>query len=382
MASRGSRRFQLRRRHYQTKKGNFGLRHDSHNRQPFGRFVRHSDGAPKVAVPVAMTAERTPFAVLMTALGESLGLPSPAAPNSGPYRPAPSNLVAQRQCSQKKRKRTVACGHCDACGRDDCGKCLNCLDKPKFGGQGIRKQSCLERKCRFPTSATITSLTVSTPDEPTPAEARPPPKPANRDRQEWDEFWGAVDCCMRLQSSPNLGSAIAEREEHASKKARTARCGSCAGCVRGDCGQCKNCLDKPKFGGRGIKKQACLSRVCCNPQEHEGVESPGVPLPFASRARGCRAGEGEGACAHFPRLSTPHTSHHHRTLPRTVPLRMDHPHPPTLPPPPLPPMRRLEPEPRAEQAAQGGLLQRRPLAAPAGLRHPPHGRHGEGVTPG
>ena len=304
MASRGSRRFQLRRRHYQTKKGNFGLRHGSHNRQPFGRFVRHPDGAPKVAVPVAMTAERTPFAVLMTALGESLGLPSPAAPNSGPYRPAPSNLVAQRQCSQKKRKRTVACGHCDACGRDDCGKCLNCLDKPKFGGQGIRKQSCLERKCRFPTSATITSLTVSTPDEPTPAEARPPPKPANRDRQEWDEFWGAVDCCMRLQSSPNLGSAIAEREEHASKKARTARCGSCAGCVRGDCGQCKNCLDKPKFGGRGIKKQACLSRVCCNPQEHEGVESPGAsPLCLACAwVQGWRGG---GSVRPFPTIIQP-----------------------------------------------------------------------------
>ena len=227
-----------------------------------------------------MTAERTPFAVLMTALGESLGLSSPTAPNSGSNTPAPSNPAAQQQCTQKKRKRTVACGHCDACGRDDCGTCLNCLDKPKFGGQGIRKQSCLERKCRFPTSATITTITVSTPDGPTLAEPRPPPKPANRDRQEWDEFWGAVDCCMRLQSSPHLGSIITESADHANKKIRTARCGSCTGCVRGDCGECKNCLDKPKFGGRGIKKQACLQRVCCNPQE-EGVESPGALLAFA-----------------------------------------------------------------------------------------------------
>jgi len=44
--------------------------------------------------------------------------------------------------------------------------------------------------------------------------------------------------------------------------ARLSRCGSCAGCTRGDCGECKNCLDKPKFGGRGIKKQACLRRTC------------------------------------------------------------------------------------------------------------------------
>jgi len=40
--------------------------------------------------------------------------------------------------SAKKRKRTVACGQCDACCRDDCGTCLNCLDKPKFGGSGAR----------------------------------------------------------------------------------------------------------------------------------------------------------------------------------------------------------------------------------------------------
>ena len=327
-----------------------------------------------------MTAERTPFAVLMTALGESLGLPSPAAPNSGPNKPAPSNPVAQQQCTQKKRKRTVACGHCDACGRDDCGTCLNCLDKPKFGGQGIRKQSCLERKCRFPTSATITTLTVSTPDEPTYAEPRAPPKPANRDRQEWDEFWGAVDCCMRLQSSPNLGSTVVESFDHANKKTRSARCGGCQGCVRGDCGDCKNCLDKPKFGGRGIKKQACLSRVCCNPQE-DGVESPGGLLsPLRPRARGTWAGEGGGGHipSPYPPPPPPPPPHHHRTLPITafLPSRVDHPPPPTCPhPPPLPPPRRLEPEPRAEQADQGGLLQRRPLALPAGVRDPPHRRH-------
>ena len=43
-----------------------------------------------------------------------------------------------------------------------------------------------------------------------------------------------------------------------------------------DCGECKNCLDKPKFGGRGIKKQACLRRSCYNPQEGSD-ESPSSP---------------------------------------------------------------------------------------------------------
>ena len=46
--------------------------------------------------------------------------------------------------------------------------------------------------------------------------------------------------------------------------------------MHGDCGECKNCLDKPKFGGRGIKKQACLRRSCYNPQEGSD-ESPSSP---------------------------------------------------------------------------------------------------------
>ena len=45
-----------------------------------------------------------------------------------------------------------------------------------------------------------------------------------------------------------------------------ARCGNCEGCLRGNCGTCKNCLDKPKYGGRGVRKQACLRRVCCKPR--------------------------------------------------------------------------------------------------------------------
>ena len=36
----------------------------------------------------------------------------------------------------------------------------------------------------------------------------------------------------------------------------------CDGCVRPDCGKCKMCLDKPKYGGPGKKKQRCLKRQC------------------------------------------------------------------------------------------------------------------------
>ncbi|XP_044206386.1 DNA ligase 1-like isoform X2 [Thunnus albacares] len=44
-------------------------------------------------------------------------------------------------------KRQGACRKCTACLREDCGKCINCLDKRKFGGPATRKQRCQLRVC-------------------------------------------------------------------------------------------------------------------------------------------------------------------------------------------------------------------------------------------
>ena len=50
---------------------------------------------------------------------------------------------------------------------------------------------------------------------------------------------------------------------HVGKRKR--RCGQCAGCLATDCGRCVACRDKPKFGGSGIRKQACLRKQCTQP---------------------------------------------------------------------------------------------------------------------
>ena len=41
------------------------------------------------------------------------------------------------------------CGNCDGCLKRECQKCLYCKDKPKYGGLGIKKQKCIERKCKL-----------------------------------------------------------------------------------------------------------------------------------------------------------------------------------------------------------------------------------------
>ena len=152
---------------------------------------------------------------------------------------------------------------------------------------GIRKQSCLERKCRQPTAAPVPGGPSSNAVHPNIAgvvaavglakaaagasgcmpcgpdgESKPGMPPA-MPPQEWDAFWGAVECCMLLQAGAS-GTIDGEYAAGA-KRARTNRCGTCIGCTRGDCGTCKNCRDKPKFGGPGVKKQACVRRTCNNP---------------------------------------------------------------------------------------------------------------------
>tara|TARA_B100000963_G_scaffold131787_1_gene114827 strand:+ start:2182 stop:2514 length:333 start_codon:yes stop_codon:yes gene_type:complete len=41
----------------------------------------------------------------------------------------------------------VRCGECLPCLRRDCGVCANCQDKRQFGGNGVRKRACMERRC-------------------------------------------------------------------------------------------------------------------------------------------------------------------------------------------------------------------------------------------
>jgi len=50
---------------------------------------------------------------------------------------------------EKQRKRRKSrCGKCHGCNvPDDCGKCKQCLDMKKFGGEGRMKQKCKLRRC-------------------------------------------------------------------------------------------------------------------------------------------------------------------------------------------------------------------------------------------
>merc|ERR1712106_124457 len=56
-----------------------------------------------------------------------------------------STIRKKDENTQKTKK--VACKTCKACKAVDCGVCLFCKDKPKFGGPSKLKQRCLQRVC-------------------------------------------------------------------------------------------------------------------------------------------------------------------------------------------------------------------------------------------
>ncbi|XP_077577695.1 histone-lysine N-methyltransferase 2B isoform X2 [Stigmatopora nigra] len=44
--------------------------------------------------------------------------------------------------------RSRRCGVCKGCNHEeDCGSCINCLDKPKFGGPNTKRQCCVYKRC-------------------------------------------------------------------------------------------------------------------------------------------------------------------------------------------------------------------------------------------
>lgn len=51
----------------------------------------------------------------------------------------------------------------------------------------------------------------------------------------------------------------------AKKNHRFKACSKCSGCKRENCGECTYCLDMPRFGGSGLLKQKCETRICINP---------------------------------------------------------------------------------------------------------------------
>ncbi|XP_077951308.1 histone-lysine N-methyltransferase 2A isoform X2 [Gasterosteus aculeatus] len=83
---------------------------------------------------------------------KDIGSPSES---DSPEMSDPKFIKAKKPSHFSKRKglgpfgyRSRRCGVCKGCNHeDDCGECMNCLDKPKFGGPNTKRQCCVYKRC-------------------------------------------------------------------------------------------------------------------------------------------------------------------------------------------------------------------------------------------
>ncbi|GMS88190.1 hypothetical protein PENTCL1PPCAC_10365, partial [Pristionchus entomophagus] len=116
--------------------------------------------------------------------------------------------------------RSQRCGVCRGCQCKPCGACTYCQDSPQFGGPGVKKQSCIERRC----------LRVL----------------ENRLQRDAPTFKARVGCA------------------------------ACEDCRMPDCQICLVCLDKRFFENRYMTGAMCAKKRCNN--------ATSIELPAAAAA--------------------------------------------------------------------------------------------------
>ncbi|XP_075594893.1 LOW QUALITY PROTEIN: methyl-CpG-binding domain protein 1-like [Balearica regulorum gibbericeps] len=196
------------------------------------------------------------------------------APAPGPARP-PKCLL--RRCLRIVKK-GLGCGSCPGClSTEDCGSCCICLRRLQ---PGLKRQwRCLRRRCLRPKKSGAAKKTTYGPRKLTPKwkpplEREPSATPAPRHRKQLDKEKKKPG---RPPKHPgNRGGGGRGPRSRANR-----RCGACEACLRpADCGRCDFCRDKPKFGGRNLKRQKCRWRQClrCAADEDPPDEkAPGPP---------------------------------------------------------------------------------------------------------
>lgn len=215
----------------------------------------------------------------------------------------------------RSRKRISRCGECAGCLSDDCMACGHCKDMKKYGGPGLRKQSCKNRKCINPRSwglSTKRRRKSKVQKQSEDSHLHDDDMGTDRDDSDvdsmlLDDMDDASVSCYSVDSdhdstfsgshlayaddsddgdasmdSPRDTSLLLHHDDNMngllstlspladangrSSRTRVMRCSKCAGCRAPDCMKCRHCLDMKKYGGPGLRKQSCKSRKCIAPK--------------------------------------------------------------------------------------------------------------------
>ncbi|XP_076321290.1 histone lysine N-methyltransferase trithorax isoform X2 [Tachypleus tridentatus] len=140
-----------------------------------------------------------------------------------PCKKAPK--VSAKKGVQQGGMRKVRCRECQGCLAEDCGKCVYCLDKKKFGGPNVIKQACKYRRCLRPQMPAFSKKVVE----------RPPPKGEGDDHM--GGFGGSGSSGVGTAMSPSSNSPSTHSGNNnsgsssssSSSNSSSGRCGSGCG---------------------------------------------------------------------------------------------------------------------------------------------------------
>ena len=102
---------------------------------PVGTSPAATVAAARPPVPLS-SVSRSPRASMSSAAGAA-AVASKKSLSPSPATSSTSTITSSSWCCRK----------CSGCLADDCGSCLFCRDKPKFGGGNTLKKKCMQRRC-------------------------------------------------------------------------------------------------------------------------------------------------------------------------------------------------------------------------------------------
>lgn len=188
-------------------------------------------------------------------------------------------------------------------------RCGHCKDMKKYGGPGLRKQSCKYRKCLNskggvavgdPSANSSEKMGFKCNEEAT-LDCKDDQGASNdRGREEFlacssqesdrdsdsmgrigDSMSSLLNSDLELHDQERLMYSAEFNDDTCSDsytvgtrmgaggkmvRTRVMRCGKCIGCRAPDCLKCRHCLDMKKYGGPGLRKQSCKNRKCVAPK--------------------------------------------------------------------------------------------------------------------
>jgi hypothetical protein len=172
---------------------------------------------------------------------------------------------------------------CNNCSNFECGNCIPCRGKVKFGGNGKNHQRCIERICLqlYPDAPVYdqgtgsignrnnnySNLSATERNTSTSSPSSEKKKRIRLDSAKADELEAklltTVDRVQRTNStSNNATSSSNNSNENKGGVSKRNRCLKCPGCIANDCGVCIHCKGKRKFGGDGKCHMPCMQRYC------------------------------------------------------------------------------------------------------------------------